>query len=264
MSIVKKLSLNKLIINDYYYKLMKISWLKLFTLVVLVYLTLNLLFGAIYFYADIPISNAKGFLDYFFFSLQTVSTIGYGNLAPIGNMANALVTIQAIIGIIFVAILTGVIFSKFSRPKSKILFSNKAIVTSMDGKKYLCFRVGNERKNDLVDVSVKITALINHTTSEGRFMRKMVDLELKRSSTAFFALTWSIFHPLENSPVDFDNLLALNTLIIGHDGTYSQTVYARKMYYLDDILFDKTFVDVVKDAGNGLVDVDFTKFHDIN
>jgi inward rectifier potassium channel len=133
----------------------------------------------------------------------------------------------------------------------------------MDGKKYLSFRVGNKRANDIVDTNVKVTALIERTTLEGEKIRRIVDLKLLKDHTPFFSLSWAIFHPLEDSPIEFDKLWAISTLVIGHDGTYSQTVYSRQIYYPDDIVYDASFEDVIFEDENGETKVNFAKFHDL-
>lgn len=251
-------------IKNTYYHLMNMSWGKLIILLTFSFILINLVFTTFYYFTPVTVSNIdeKSFIDYFFFSVQTLSTIGYGHFTPIGFGANLLVTFSALTGMIFVATITGVTFAKFSRPISRIIFSNKVIITEVDGEKVLCFRVGNQRGNDIVDASVKVTALIYHETAEGEKVRKMVDLDLKRSNTPFFALSWTIFHPLENSPLDLDNLLGISALIIGHDGTYSQTIYGRRLYLPQEIQKDKRFEDVIYVNEHGETKVNYTKFHD--
>jgi inward rectifier potassium channel len=251
-------------IKNIYYHLMNMSWIKLILLVTVAFLFINLVFSSLYYFFPVTVSNIEdnSFISYFFFSVQTLSTIGYGHFTPIGVGANLLVTLSALTGMVFVATITGVTFAKFSRPISQIIFSNKVVITEVDGEKVLCFRVGNKRGNDIVDASVKVTALIYHETKEGEKVRKMIDLDLKRSNTPFFALSWTIFHSLENSPLDLDNLLGISALIIGHDGTYSQTIYARRLYFPNEIVKDTRFEDVIYVSDSGETQVNFDKFHD--
>jgi len=252
-------------IKDSYYILMNMSWIKLILLIIAFYLLINLFFSLIYFFGQFSVSNLSkdSFVDYFFFSVQTLSTIGYGYFTPADIGSNILVTAQAVVGMTFVATITGVTFAKFSRPISHIVFSDKAVIANMDGKDFLSFRVGNKRENDIVDASIKVTGLFYHTTSEGHKIRKMIDLDLTRERSAFFALSWVVYHPLENSPFTLENLLGISVLVTGHDGTYSQTIYSRKMYYPDDIHLNSQFADVIYEDENNVTRVDFEKFHDL-
>lgn len=252
-------------VKDAYYVLMKMSPIHFFGLIFISFIVLNLFFASIYYFGEFAISNARNdsFLDHFFFSVQTLSTIGYGHFTPLDAFSNLVVSLQAVVGITFIATITGVTFAKFARPLSQIVFSNKVITSTMDGKEYLSFRVGNKRSNDLVDVSVKVIALINHTTIEGKNIKRMVDLDLVRKDTPFFSLSWTIFHPLENSPIDFDNLMGISALAIGHDGTYAQTIYERKIYKPNEIYKNEDFVDVIYEDKNGITKVNFDKFHEL-
>jgi inward rectifier potassium channel len=261
---MKKFKTTETIKNTYYH-LMKMSWIKLIGLVTLSFIIINLFFAFLYYALPVTVNNItdKSFYDYFFFSVQTVSTIGYGHFTPIGFGANLIVTLSALTGMVFVATITGVTFAKFSRPESRILFSKNVVITEVDGEKVLAFRVGNQRGNDIVDASVKVTALMYHTTSEGESVRKMIDLNLTRSNSPFFALSWTVFHPLKDSPLDLDKLLGLSALIIGHDGTYSQTIYGRKLYQPNEIKNGSRFADVIYVNSRGETKVDFSKFHDV-
>ncbi len=190
--------------EDVFYYFMETSWSKLLGLLFVFYLSSNLFFGALYHFLPGAIGGKEQILfsDAFFFSVQTMSTIGYGALHPESFLANILVTVEAGFGIILMASITGLIFAKLSKPHAKIRFTKKAVIATFDGETCLSFRMGNIRGNDIVEAKVTVSALIDEVTLEGRKIRKVYDLPLRRSHTPFFKLTWSIFHPLnEFSPI---------------------------------------------------------------
>lgn len=259
--------------SDIYYFLMEGSWTKLFVSILFLYITLNLFFGCLYLLDPGSIANAapKSFADAFFFSVQTMSTIGYGVLAPQTAYGNVIVTIEAAVGLIGVALITGLMFAKASRPRSSIIFSDKMVLTTMHGQKMLMFRVGNARGNDIIDAHIHLSALMEDTSSEGHHIRRIRDLKLVRSHSPFFTLSWMVMHPLdEKSPLyglDLDDphsdLLAINATMTGHDGTYGQTIYSRHTYFADQVYPDAMFVDVVSQLPDGRLMVDYGLFHEL-
>lgn len=261
------------LMRDIYFYLMTQSWSKIFLIIFLVFVLINVVFGTIYF--NLPMAlNMRGpnWWDCFFFSVQTLATIGYGMISPVSFYANILVSIEAGIGIIYTALVTGIVFSKFSRPMSKILFSKPILINMHNGRKVLTFRVGNTRGNDIVDASITVSALIEETSPEGTTLRRIQDLKLERSHSPFFSLSWVIFHTLdESSPLyklihnnSLDpKIISVVSLLIGHDGNYSQTVYSRQAYYPEDFVFDRHFKDVLKNLPDRTIEIDFRDFHEL-
>jgi inward rectifier potassium channel len=256
--------------KDVYYYVIESSWMKVLLLFFSLYLVSNLFFASLYFL--IPGSLSTGgevtYADAFYFSVQTMATIGYGTLSPQGHLANILVTIEAAFGLIGVAVITGLVFAKISRPFAKIRFSKNAIINDFDGVPCLSFRMGNMRGNDIVEANVNVSALIDEKTSEGQIFRRIYDLKLKRSYTPFFKLSWSLFHPLDDtSPLkDFDllqdRLEAIAITVTGHDGTFSTKVYSRHVYYPEDVVKGKYFKDIMnleKQGNIGIYYQDFDK-----
>lgn len=257
--------------KDLFYYFIKTTWPRLFIIIIGIYLVSNLLFAALYYFSPNSIANAStnSFLDAFFFSVQTMATIGYGTLAPNNTYANIIVTLEAAFGIIGVAIVTGFIFAKISKPHAKILFSNNILQSKFDGEYCLCFRIGNARGNDIIEAKVSAMALINYETTEGQKIRKVVDLKLKRNQTPFFKLTWNVYHPLDQeSPILIDGLLnpaliAIVVTVTGHDGTFSNTVYSRHNYLPQAILKDKYFMDIMHELESGQMLIDYVNFHSL-
>ena len=258
--------------RDFYFFLMELTWPRLFLLILACFFMINIIFGSLFFIDPLALStNDKSWWNHFFFSVQTFSTIGYGTISPISFYANILVSIEAALGLISSAMITGIVFAKFSRPKARILFSKPLLINNHNSKRVLSLRVGNSRANDLVDTNLTITVLIEEKSEEGVYLRRMKDLKLERSRSPFFSLSWTIFHIIdETSPlynlIDTradSSVIAFTALLIGHDGTYSQTIYGKHTYYPDDLIYDKYFVDVIEIKPDGSLIIDYNKFHQV-
>ena len=257
--------------RDIYFFFMEGSWKRLFGSLGFLYLITNVFFAGLYLLEPGSIygAGAESFADAFFFSVQTMSTIGYGSLHPATAYADMMVAIEAAIGLLGVAMATGLMFAKASRPQSSVVFSDTLVLTTRHGLPTLCFRAGNARGNDVVDASVTFSALMDEITPEGHHLRKLHTLGLQRSRTPLFSLSWAVIHAIdEDSPlhgVDFHDpegdVLFIVTLT-GHDGTYGQTMYARRLYYPEDIRVGHRFVDVISQLDDGRMMLDYTYFHD--
>jgi inward rectifier potassium channel len=259
--------------KDLYHTLLTASWAKLFALVAAAYVASNALFAGGYLLLGDAIENARPgeFWDAFFFSIQTMATIGYGKMAPRTLGANALVAAEALIGLLGLALVTGLVFAKFSRPTARVLFSRVAVVRRYDGVPSLMFRVANERANQIVEAQLRVTVARNETTAEGDSVRRVHDLRLRRGSSSLFALTWTAIHPITpESPLhgeDAASLRASETNVIasltGLDESLSQTVHARHVYGPGDVVWDARFADVIGTLPDGTRAIDYRKFHDV-
>ncbi len=186
-------------ISDLYHWLLSLSWQKFLLLITVFYLVINLIFAVAYLTAGEGIANAKpgSFKDAFFFSIQTLSTVGYGSLYPETLYAQILVTIEVWIGLLLVAILTGLMFARFSRPTARVLFSKVAVICPFDGVPTLMFRAANRRQNQILEAQIQVSLVRNEISSEGHFMRRFYDLDLLRSQTPIFGLSWQVMHPID-------------------------------------------------------------------
>jgi inward rectifier potassium channel len=258
--------------EDLYHLVLTASWRRFIAGVVGLYLAVNLLFGALY--AEIGgIDNlARGaFLDGFFFSVQTIGTIGYGRLVPVSVAANLLVAFESLVGLLGFALATSLMFAKFSRPTSRVLWSKVAVVTTWEGVPALLFRMANERGNQVVEAQLRVALLLSDTTLEGQSIRRIYDLRLVRSQSPFFALTWTAIHPLAgDSPLASrtqEDLRAARAEIVasltGIDETLMQTIHSRHVYGVEDIVWNARFADVIGAMPDGRQGVDYGKFHDI-
>lgn len=257
--------------RDLYFFLMDGSWTKVFAVVAFFYLAGNTIFALIYMLEPGSIANARpgSLLDAFFFSVQTMGTIGYGVLNPQTLFGNWVVTAEAAVGMLGVALATGLMFAKASRPRPNFLFSQVMTVNNMNGKRTISFRVGNTRGNDIVDAKVSVNVVLEEVTAEGQHLRRMYPLTLIRDNSPLFALTWVVMHEInaDSALNQFDwseenlKLVSIIVTLMGHDGTYGQTCYARHIYYPDQILADHRFVDVISELPDGRLMIDYDKFH---
>ncbi len=258
-------------IDDIYHAILHTSGRRLFLYGSLIYILTNLCFAFLYFAIPNSISTERSltFADAFFFSVQTMATVGYGTLSPQGLIANIIVTIEAAFGLLLVAVITGLVFARLSRPKVHIIFSDKMVLSNFNGERCLSFRMANARGNDLIEAHVSVTALFNEITEEGERFARVKNLKLKRAQTPFFRLSWSVFHvldetsPLHGFDLEDDRLRAISITLTGHDGTYATTVYARHNYQSTDIYKDHYFEDVIEQNSLSELTIDYSKFHEL-
>jgi inward rectifier potassium channel len=257
--------------QDFYFFFMEGPWSRLVLSLIFTYVAINAVFAGLYLLEPGAIGNARpdSFADAFFFSVQTFSTIGFGVLTPATPYGNLVVTAEAAVGLLAAALATGLMFAKAARPRSSTLFSRVMVVNTRNGVPNLVFRAGNARGNDVVDASVTVTLLKDEVSSEGHHLRRLHDLPLLRSRTPMFTLTWVVIHEItEQSPlhgIDWENpkdLGAIIVTLVGHDGTYGQTTYARQVYYPEDVRVGHRFVDVMSQLEDGRMMVDYALFHD--
>jgi inward rectifier potassium channel len=271
--------LNPLSSLSLYHWLLTISWPRFLGFVTVSYLGVNAVFAVAFLLCgpDALQSTATGtfinqpFYRAFFFSVDTFATIGYGNIIPVGVPANTLVTIEALLNILGIALATGVIFARFSRPSASILYSRSAIVAPYRDISALEFRVANARTSQLIDV--RIQAILTKMESvDGSPVRKFYDLELERQRVVFFALSWTVVHPInETSPmrgltrqdlIDADAELLI--LLTGTDETISQTVHSRSSYKADEILWNVRFTNMfIRTNDGGIIGMNLNRIHNV-
>ncbi|ACB51887.1 K+ channel protein [Crocosphaera subtropica ATCC 51142] len=259
--------------SDLYHWLLALSWQKFLLLTTIFYLVTNIIFATAYLTAGDGIANAKpgSFKDAFFFSIQTLSTVGYGSMYPETIYAQILVTIEVWTGLLLLAILTGLMFARFSRPTARVLFSKVAVICPFNGVPTLMFRTANQRENQILEAQIQVSLVRNEISSEGHFMRRFYDLNLLRSQTPIFGLSWQVMHPIDkNSPLfgtSADILAQENAelwvTLTGLDETFSQTIHARYLYSYQDILWDMKLVDIFLQASDGKYYIDINRFHDV-
>ena len=270
--------LNPLSSLSLYHWLLTITWPQFLAFIVACYVGVNALFAFAFLLCgpDALQSIAGSFAGHtfyraFFFSVDSFATIGYGNIIPVGVPANLLVTIEALLNIVGVALATGVIFARFSRPSSRIIYSRNAIVAPYRGTTALEFRIANARSSQLIEVQVQVI-LTKIERVGGTTVRKFYDLDLERHRVVFFALSWTVVHPIDsNSPmwglthkdlVDSDAELLV--LLLGTDETVSQSVHSRSSYKADEIVWGAKFANMfLRTEAEGIVGMNLSRIHDI-
>jgi inward rectifier potassium channel len=259
--------------HDPYHLLLTIDWPRFIALTVISYIVSNTLFAFLYLVGGDSIKNARpgSFLDAFFFSVQTMATIGYGAMYPQTDYANFLVSIEALVGLLGVAMATGLMFARFSRPTAKVLFSRVAVIAPHNGVPTLMLRVANERRNQILEAQIGLSLLRDEVTAEGQFMRRFYDLKLVRSQTRTFAFSWMVMHHIDESSPLYgatpESLEEAETDIIvtltGIDETVSQTVHARHYYITEEILWNMRFVDIFTRKPDGRRVLDLNRFNEV-
>jgi len=258
--------------HDAYHLLLTMPWRWFFGIQAAAYVLFNAVFALLYLVAPGSIANAKpgSFTDAFFFSVQTMATIGFGVMAPATFYANVMVTIEALLGMASVAVAAGLIFARFSQPTARVLFSNVAVVTPFNGVPTLMFRCANERRNQIFEAQVHVDFARQETSAEGMDLRRSYELDLARNRNPQFSLSWTVMHPIDaESPlygIDPDLLAGQEASIVvtltGIDETISQRVFARTAYRADEILWGRKFVDILSETEDGQTLVDYRRFHD--
>lgn len=255
-----------------YLHLINSSWLAFFGIVLLAYFAVNVIFALIYF--SIPAVQISGvrtnsaemkFLDDFFFSAHTLSTVGYGNLAPASIAANSVAAVESIVGLMGFALATGLLFGRVSKPSARIGFSENAVITPYQDKTSLQFRIVNLRSNVLIEMQASVMLMLVEDPP-GQLTRNFINLTLERDRIYFFPLMWTVVHPIdESSPLfgkTLEDLRRLQAevliLIKAFDDTFSQTVNARYSYRFDEIVWDAKFKRAfrIDELGRLILDVD--------
>ncbi len=258
---------------DLYHVLITLSWAKFIGIVSLGYLIANILFAWAYLLGGDGIENARSgnFLDAFFFSVQTMASIGYGAMYPKTSYANLLVTIEALFGLLGLAMASGIMFARFSLPKARVIFSHVALISLHNGLPTLMFRVANKRQNWILEAQVRVSLVKSEITKEGDFMRRFYDIPLVRSQSPLFALSWLVMHQInEESPlfgVTAEEMIDSETEIVvtltGIDETVSQPIHARHSFIAEEIAWNMRFVDILSKTSDGRRCIDYSRFHDV-
>jgi inward rectifier potassium channel len=258
--------------TDFYHGVLTVSWPLFFLELLAAFIAVNLIFATLYVGDPGGIANARpgSFTDAFFFSVQTLGTLGYGVMAPKTLWANLLVTVESFSGILTIALFTGIIFARFSRPQARVIFSKVAVVTTFDGVPTLMFRAANQRGNSILDAEVHVSLASQYTTREGVNIRRFQELKLVRPRNPLFALSWTIMHALEETSPMYGLGLAemlerdmeLVVMLSGTDETINDRIYARNSYMAEEILWHRRFVDVLSITPSGQRMVDLHHFHD--
>jgi inward rectifier potassium channel len=238
-----------------------------------IFLILNAVFAFFYWLGDQPVANVSKDLplSLFYFSIETLATVGYGDMHPQTNYGHLVATVEIFTGMCFLAVMTGLIFARFSRPRARFIFAEHPVVTAHQGQPTLIIRVANARNNTISRATARLWLFRLETTVEGYELRRYYELLLDRREHPMFNLSWSIFHTIdETSPlyrmtaIDLaavDGNLTLN--ISGVDDSSAQQLYARHIYSHSDIRWNHRYVDITSYSPNGRMLIDYGVFHDV-
>jgi len=270
---IVSLGLPRVFWQDLYHLCMTVGWGRLFALLASFYLVLNLVFGSIYSLSPGCIANLNpaGFGGYFFFSVETSATVGYGDMHPQTFFAHVVASVEMFIGMTSLAVLTGVMFARFSRPRARIIFARHAVLRPIDGLPTLMLRAANGRMNVIVDASARLRLVRDEASPEGFRIRRIRDLALLRDNHPLFVLGWNLMHVIdESSPLlgqTRESLLACNAQLVltmrGTDETTGQDVIARTQYSPHAMRWNHAFKDLLRLDDNGDQLVDYRNFHEV-
>lgn len=255
-------------LRDAYHTFLNLPWGAALGLIAIAFFVFNLAFAVVY----VEIGGIEGadgsFTDALSFSVQTMATIGYGVMHPASNPANGAMIIESMFGIIFTALATGLVFAKFSRPTTRITFSQHVVITTFEGKRTLIFRIGNRRSNVIVEAQLHVTAMLTTITAEGETFYKATDLKLVRDRQVGMTRGWTVMHVIdESSPfyalseADLAKAEAeIYIALTGIDSITTQTVHSIHQYTDKNVKFGYRFEDTLQALPDGMFVMDLRNF----
>ena len=265
--------IRRAVFHDLFHYFMTVSWPRLFATFAAFFLAFDTLFGFFYYLVPGCIANLNppGFAGAFFFSVETLATVGYGDMHPQTIYGHSVAMIEIFVGLMSLAVITGLMFARFSRPRARFIFTKNLVVRPIDGRPTILIRAANLRQNVVQDVSARLYMLRDEVTREGYRIRRVVDLPLIRSEHPMFVLGWTLMHAMdESSSLNSETAESLEKSgadfvlsMTGTDESTGQTLTARVQYSHRDIRWGATFRDMIEEAPDGTLHLDYTKFDDV-
>ena len=258
-------------LHDLYFLSMTSSWLQFYCSIATLFILLNSGFAGLYLLQADSIANAapKGFWGAFFFSVETLATVGYGDMHPATLYAHVLATVEIFTGMMGIALFTGLTFARFSRPRARIIASQAPVVCQYDGQTMLMLRAANARKSMITQASAQLYLLVQQHSVEGHTLHRLLDLPLVREVHPMFSLSWTLMHPIDqNSPLWGQTAESLEQqqarlilTISGSDEITTQDLHSRHLYQHQDIRWNHVFEDMLQVDAQGREYVDHTLLH---
>ncbi len=257
--------------------LLTMSWPRFLLLVAATYLVANTMFAMAYLTlgpgaleSALDPSRTGSFPRAFFFSVHTLSTVGYGHIVPASTAANILMTLESIFGLFGIALTTGLVFARFARPTAKILFSANAIVAPYQDGRGLMFRIANQRSTQIIELEATVV-FSRMVDEDGHRIRRFHALPLERSKVVFFPLAWTIVHPIDKESPFYEltseecmrSDAEIMVLLTGIDETFSQTVHTRSSYKAHEIVWSAKFSDIYLREGPNIVGIDLGRVSEL-
>ncbi|HEV2271113.1 MAG TPA: ion channel [Steroidobacteraceae bacterium] len=259
--------------QDLYHLFMTMSWPRLFVTYGSVFALFNLVFAALYELqaGDVANLNPAGYWGRFFFSVETLATVGYGDMHPQTVYAHVIASVEIFFGLMGVALITGMMFARFSRPTARILFARHAVVRQFDGRLTLMLRAANERQNVIMEAMAQLRLIRDEHTVEGSRIRRIYDLPLRRSEQPMFVFGWTLLHVIDEASPLFgasaETFAASKAYLLltigGTDETTGQTLMSRQEYLPPNIHWNHGFVDIFTSGDDGIDRFDYSRFHDV-
>ncbi|WP_296649853.1 ion channel [Paraburkholderia sp.] len=258
--------------RDFYHSALTMRWPTFFASLAGLFLILNALFACLYLLGTAPIANQypSGFGGAFFFSVETLATVGYGDMHPQTLYAHAVATLEIFVGMSGIALSTGLVFARFSRPRAKIMFAREVVVHPIEGRTTLMARAANARQNVIAEAGAKLRLMRFETTSDGYSARRIHDLKLVRDQHPIFSLGWNLMHVIDESSPLFGETpeslarqhASILAMIEGSDESTAQIMQARYSWSDSEIRWQHRYVDLLYDV-DGVSHIDYRHFHDI-
>ncbi len=258
--------------TDLYHRSMTVYWPVFFGTAACVFNSLNAIFAFLYWLGKDPVANVgnDGMLSFFYFSIETLATVGYGDMHPQTEYGHFIATVEIFTGMSFLAVMTGLIFARFSRPRARFVFADYPVVSSRDGKPTLMIRMANARHNTISRANARLWIIRAERTKEGDQLRRFYELKLDRQEHPMFVLSWTLFHTIDKDSalhgttggdlVEAEALLVLN--VSGLDDASAQQLYARRVYSSHDIRWQHRYRDIASVSAQGRFVLDYTKVPD--
>jgi inward rectifier potassium channel len=257
---------------DISHRCMTASWPSFIGGAAIVFVAFNAFLALFYWIGDQPIVNVPGgaYIDYLYFSIETLSTAGYGDMHPQTHYGHFIATLELFTGIFSMSLMTGLIFARFARPNARLLFAENPVISMHDGSPTLMVRFANERNTLIGNATARLWLLRNEESKEGRPRRRFTELSLERNESPALVLSWTLFHVIdETSPLyglSPDDMIAVNiglvVVVSGYDEVAAQTVHARKAYEHHRIRHGHHYADIMQTLDDGRLKVEYGRFHE--
>jgi inward rectifier potassium channel len=262
--------------TDLYHRSMTVYWPVFFGSAALIFIILNAAFAFLYWLGREPIANIAPNLplplSMFYFSVETLATVGYGDMHPQTNYGHVVATVEIFTGMSFLAVMTGLIFARFSRPRARFVFAEHPIVGLHEGQPTLMIRVANARHNTISQATARLWLFRLESTRERQQFRRYYELKLERREHPMFQLSWTLLHVIDETSAfqgmtadtfaDFEGALILN--LDGVDDNSAQRLYARQIYSAHDIRWQHRYADITSTSADGRLILDYSRFHDVS
>jgi inward rectifier potassium channel len=272
-SAVRRIAARRSGAGDLYHRLLTVPWPGFFAAIAVGYGLFNIIFAMLYLLQPGAVAKAHpgSFADAFFFSVQTMATIGYGDMHPATLYANVVVSVEVLLGLTGFALGTSLMFARLSRPTARVIFSRKAVIVPNNGVPTLMFRAANQRRNQILEAHITVAVLRDEVSGEGVIMRRFYDLTVARSHTPMFSLTWMVMHEIDEKSPFFrctpQSLAATDLQVVitlsGIDETFAQTIHTRHSYGAADIVWNHRFADILSQLEDGTRVIDYRRFDDV-